>query len=125
MLRILLPALLMTLFLSPDISKGADISQKLASFSPKSPCFSTHISGIDDPITELVDQIRFIIKPGTPSEKTFLTNIETMMRQGTLSTKMVREMFAWAKGKPANIARFPYFERGLRVRAARVGVVIP
>ncbi len=61
-----------------------------------------------------------------PQEFEFVDVVVTMVGNDTLPLDLVRSTFLWARKKAKTTPYpFPYFERGLRVRAARMGIKIP
>lgn len=73
--------------------------------------------------TSLKQQLEFGLKARRPTEFRFIANVVQMVDQGKLSMKLVKSTFQWARHRRPY--QFPYFERGLRLRAARLGIVVP
>ena len=57
-----------------------------------------------------------------PEEFEFIERVVTMVEKGTLPLDLVRSTFDWARDKRPYPYR--YFERGLKLRAARIGIVV-
>jgi hypothetical protein len=57
-----------------------------------------------------------------PEEFAFLRRVVTMVEQRQLPEELVRSTFAWARRKRPY--PFPFFERGLKLRAARIGITV-
>jgi hypothetical protein len=67
----------------------------------------------------LKDQLEKGLKARRPQEFAFIARVVTLVEQGILPRTLVDSTFLWARS-----ARHPfqYFERGLRVRARRLGI---
>jgi hypothetical protein len=57
-----------------------------------------------------------------PEEFAFLRRVVTMVEQDQLPLNLVRSTFDWARHKRP--FQYPYFERALKLRAARLGIVV-
>jgi hypothetical protein len=57
-----------------------------------------------------------------PEEFEFLERVVQMVEKGTLPLDLVRSTFDWARDKRPYPYR--YFERGLKLRAARIGIEV-
>ena len=57
-----------------------------------------------------------------PEEFAFLQRVITMVDEGRLPVDLVRSTFDWARDKRPY--PYPYFERGLKIRAARLGITV-
>lgn len=58
-----------------------------------------------------------------PEEFQFVRKVVQMVEQGKLSEKLVKSTYNWARKKRPY--PYPYFERGLKLRAAKEGIRIP
>jgi hypothetical protein len=56
-----------------------------------------------------------------PSEFAFIDKVVGLVDAGTLPRSLVNAVYLWARRQARP---FQYFERGLRVRAAKIGVTI-
>jgi len=59
-----------------------------------------------------------------PEEEAYAEYVVTLADQGRLPRDLIESTFHWAREKPQRM-KFPYFKRGLQVRASRVGVRLP
>ncbi len=57
-----------------------------------------------------------------PSEFAFIARVVEMVEDGKLPRDLVEGTFNWARKKKPY--PFPYFERGLKQRAAKIGIVV-
>lgn len=77
-------------------------------------------------VANLKDQLEKGLKARLPSEFAFIGTVITMVDSDQLSSVLVLETFHWARKKTKYKKYvFPYFERGLRERALKLGVTIP
>ncbi len=86
------------------------------------------LSPIAADVANLKDQLEKGLKARRPEEFAFLATVVTMVDNKQLPLELVLGTFHWArknvKYKEKEYA-YPYFERGLRERAAELGVTIP
>lgn len=68
----------------------------------------------------LKDTLNKGLKARLPSEFAFIDEVISKVDDGTLPRSMVQSTFLWARRR--QIHAFEYFEQGLRVRAAQIGV---
>ena len=66
------------------------------------------------------------LKARLPREFQFIDRVVNMVQNNQLPLPLVQSTFLWAR-KKARFNRNPfwYFERGLRLRAAQVGIIVP
>ena len=82
------------------------------------------LPGIADvTVAELKDQLEKGLRARRPVEFAFIGRIVDLVEQRKLELKLVMGTFQWAR-KRDPFFPFPYFERAIRLRAARVGVDI-
>ena len=86
------------------------------------------------PTSDSVAGLRDILTKGLrarlPSEFAFVDKVIHYVKLGKLSRRMVLETYRWARRK-VGLARdelgrypFPYFRRAMKIRAAKVGVIL-
>ena len=71
---------------------------------------------------DLKEQLEFGLRARRPSEFAFIQRVVTMVKANQLPEKLVKSTFQWARHKKPY--PFPYFERALRIRAAKLGIQI-
>ncbi len=71
----------------------------------------------------LKDELEKGLKARLPAEFKFVETVVGMVDAGTLPLDLVESTFLWARRKQPY--PFPYFVRGLRLRAAKIGIDIP
>ena len=76
-------------------------------------------------VADLRDQLEKGLRARRPEEFRFIQRVVEMVNQGQLPLGLVKSTFQWAR-KKADVKRYPYqyFERGLRLRAAKLGILI-
>jgi hypothetical protein len=74
-------------------------------------------------VVALKDQLRIGLRTDRPADLAFIAQVVAMVDHRQLPRDVVMSTFAWARKRPPH--PFPYFERGLRVRAAKLGITIP
>lgn len=86
----------------------------------------TLIVGLFAPPAAAIDADTITAGLGTklPDEEAYAEYVVTLANQGRLPADLVESTFQWARGKPHRM-KFPYFKRGLQVRAGRVGIQLP
>ncbi len=72
-------------------------------------------------VADLKDQLESGLRAHRPSEFTFIATVVGLVESGHLSRSVVTSTFQWAQPKKQP---FPYFERAMRLRAARRGIAI-
>ena len=77
-------------------------------------------------VADLEDQLNAVLKSRRPEEFKFIADVVAMVEDDTLPLQLVTSTFLWVKNKKQK-EKFPwvYFERALRIRAARVGIKLP
>ena len=73
-------------------------------------------------IAELKDQLNSGLKARRPQEFAFIGRVVEMVENRQLPLELVQSTFQWARFKKPY--PYPYFESGLRVRAAKLGINI-
>lgn len=71
-------------------------------------------------VPTLKQQLVFGLLARTPDEKAFINQVVEKVDTGDLPLSLVQSTFLWARNKRPY--PMPFFERGLKVRAARVGI---
>jgi hypothetical protein len=73
----------------------------------------------------LQDILETGLKARLPREFRFIRHIVQMVNDGDLPLELVMSTYHWARKKTRyKQYAFPYFEQGLRIRAARQGIAI-
>jgi len=67
-----------------------------------------------------VKMMKMALRAIDQEENGFLEHVSDLVVQDVLPRSMVESTFLWARKKPDN--KFQYFKRGLKVRAAKIGV---
>ena len=70
----------------------------------------------------LQEQLEKGLRARLPQEFAFIDRVVKMVEKGKLPLDLVRSTFDWARDKRPY--PFPYFERGLKKRAARIGIIV-
>ena len=70
----------------------------------------------------LKDELAKGLKARLPSEFAFVDRVVQLVDQGRLPLELVRGTFGWARRKKPY--PFPYFQRAMVLRAAKIGVTI-
>lgn len=83
--------------------------------------FSSSIANAAD-VAELRDQLEGGLLARLPREFAFIGRVTAMVEGRQLPLDLVMSTFQWARRKKPY--PFPYFERALRTRAARLGIAI-
>jgi len=77
-------------------------------------------------VADLKQQLEKGLKARRPQEFAFVALVVDMVDEDKLPLSLVKSTFLWARKKAASTRYpFPYFERALRVRAAKQGYDIP
>ena len=71
----------------------------------------------------LQQELEFGLRARRPNEFAFIQRVVSLVNRGDLPLVMVKSTFVWSRRKSPYFP-FPYFERGLRLRARQIGVVI-
>jgi hypothetical protein len=69
----------------------------------------------------LAETLRSVLKCRRPEEFAFVDLVASKVAQGALPLEMVLSMMKWARQRREDIP-FPYFQEGIRRRAAAIGV---
>ena len=82
----------------------------------------------------LNETLRSVLKCRRPQEFAYVDLVTAKVDQGILPRPLVLSMMTWARdrsrkevasGRRKNDIPFPYFQEGLRLRAAEIGVSLP
>lgn len=76
----------------------------------------------EDGVASLKDQLQDGLQARLPREFAFVDHVVKLVNEGKLPRSLVDSTFLWAR--PKKPYPFPYFERALRIRAARIGVAL-
>ncbi len=77
-------------------------------------------------VTDLKQQLEKGLRARRPQEFAFVNLVVTMVADNELPLALVKSTFLWARKKALTTRYpFPYFERALRERAAKLGIEIP
>ena len=71
-------------------------------------------------VADLQEQLETGLRARRPEEFAFLARVVQFVEQGQLPLKLVKETFLWARERDRY--PYPYFERAIKIRAARIGV---
>jgi len=83
-------------------------------------------SPISADVLDLKQQLEKGLKARRPSEFAFINLVVAMVENDSLPMDLVKSTFLWARKKGLSTRYpFPYFERALRIRAAKQGITIP
>ncbi|MDA0659049.1 MAG: hypothetical protein O2931_13775 [Planctomycetota bacterium] len=74
-------------------------------------------------VANLKDQLEKGLKARRPEEFAYIGYIHSLVESGDLPVKLVLETFHWSRRQDPHFP-FPYFQRAIRVRAARAGITI-
>lgn len=74
-------------------------------------------------VASLSDQLKSVLRARRPVEFEFIARVVELVDQGQLPYDMVIAVMKYATGKRAKIP-YPYFEQGIRIKAAELGVEI-
>jgi len=89
-------------------------------------CPSGMICGVDSlqaaEVANLQEELTNGLKATRPNETAFIAKVVRLVQKKRLPLAMVKSTFQWARKKQP--APYPYFEQGMRRRAARIGVRI-
>ena len=76
-------------------------------------------------VADLKDQLENGLKARLPADFAFISKVVTLVEQDKLPLDMVKAVFQWARKKGVkNNYPFPYFQRALKIRAKKLGIVI-
>ena len=73
-------------------------------------------------VADLEQMLKSGLKARKPAEFDFIRRVTTKVADGDLPVDMVQSTFLWARRHQPY--PYPYFERGLRERAARAGLTL-
>ena len=99
------------------LALGAVVAESAEDDPPGTP---TPIPGVV--VADLEQQLRSGLKARRPEEFEFITMVVLKVKSKELSIALVQSTFLWARRHQPY--PFPYFERGLRERAAREGILL-
>lgn len=74
-------------------------------------------------VASLKDQLEKGLKARRPEEFAYIGYIHSLVEAGDLPVQLVLETFHWSRRQDPHFP-FPYFQRAIRIRAARVGITI-
>ena len=74
----------------------------------------------DGPQPTLAEQLKVLLKPRLPEQVEFIEMVVRKVEDKTLPRDLVESTMLWAQKKKPH--PYPYFERGLRERAAMAGI---
>lgn len=76
-------------------------------------------------VADLKDQLEKGLKARLPADFAFISKVVMLVENDKLPVKTVKAVFQWARDKGAkNNYPFPYFQRALKIRAKKLGIVI-
>lgn len=76
-------------------------------------------------VADLKDQLEKGLKARLPADFAFISKVVMLVEDNKLPLKTVKAVFQWARDKGAkNNYPFPYFQRALKIRAKKLGIVI-
>jgi hypothetical protein len=75
------------------------------------------------PVGDLKEQLQSKLRPRSPQEFAFIDRVVSMVQRQQLPMNVVKVTFNWARKKPTEY-RFPYFQRALRIQAAKLGIQV-
>ena len=77
--------------------------------------------GVADGVADLKETLVAGLRATRPEEIAWIDQVVEKVGQGRLPLPLVLSTFKWARNRHPSYP-FPYFKRGLRVRAARLGI---
>jgi hypothetical protein len=80
-------------------------------------------AAIAQQVPGLSETLRSVLKCRKPEEFAFVEVVVAKVNQGLLPLEMVLSMMKWARERREDIP-FPYFQEGIRKRAAAIGVTL-
>jgi hypothetical protein len=92
-----------------------------AFFGSVAAVFGCRMAVADQQVANLNETLRFVLKCRRQEEFAFVDLVTTKVEQGKLPLNLVLSMMKWARARRDDIP-FPYFQEGLRRRAAEIGV---
>ena len=76
-------------------------------------------------VGDLKDQLEKGLKARRPAELAFIAHVVVLVETNKLPLPLVKSVFQWARKRGAKTNYpFPYFERALRIRAKKLGIII-
>jgi hypothetical protein len=76
-------------------------------------------------VADLKDQLEKGLKARLPADFVFISKVVMLVENDKLPLKTVKAVFQWARDKGAKKNYpFPYFQRALKIRAKKLGIVI-
>ena len=73
-------------------------------------------------VATLKEQLESGLRARRPQEFAFIQRVVTMVDRKQLPLKVVKSTFQWARRKKPY--QYPFFERALKIRAARLGITV-
>ena len=106
---------------------GMSLSNLGLTEAADAPCF--HLSGSSNPVAvevaDLKDQLEKGLKARLPADFSFISKVVMLVEDDKLPLRTVKAVFQWARDRGAkNNYPFPYFQRALKIRAKKLGIVI-
>ena len=76
-------------------------------------------------VADLKEQLENGLKARLPADFAFISKVVMLVEDNKIPLKTVKAVFQWARNKGAkNNYPFPYFQRALKIRAKKLGIVI-
>mgnify|MGYP007063366941 CR=1 FL=1 len=76
-------------------------------------------------VGDLKDQLEKGLKARLPTDFAFIAKVILLVKTNKLPLPMVKAVFQWARERGAKTNYpFPYFERALKIRAKKLGIII-
>lgn len=107
---------------------------RLVSLLGASGTLLTRLGSADEQQANLNETLRSVLKCRRPEEFAFVDLVTEKVDQGKLPRNLVLSMMNWATrrsreevaaGRRQNDFPFPYFQEGLRIRAAEINIKLP
>jgi len=76
-------------------------------------------------VGDLKDQLEKGLKARRPTDFAFIAKVISLVKMNKLPLPVVKAVFQWARERGAKTNYpFPYFERALKIRAKKLGIII-
>ena len=76
-------------------------------------------------VGDLKDQLEKGLKARLPTDFAFIAKVILLVKTNKLPLPVVKAVFQWARERGAKTNYpFPYFERALKIRAKKLGIII-
>ena len=82
------------------------------------------LSGTPQRTSRFEEQLINGLRATRPEQQQFLQTVNNLVNQRTLDLRLVNAIYLWARRRQP-LYPFPYFERGLRIEAAKRRVALP